>query len=72
MVDLGEIYEPGGYLDMGRIISAPYPFIVAVGWLSSSMSQCRVGYSYGELRIGLTEKSVMALSVSTFPFSAAS
>ena len=48
MVDLGEIYEPGGYLDMGRIISAPYPFIVAVG--------CRgCGKTFGTLKYVLEQ-----------------
>lgn len=41
-----DIYEPSGYLDMGRIISAPYPYIVAVG--------CRgCGKTYGSLKYAL-------------------
>lgn len=42
------LYEPSGYLDMGAVISAPYPFIIAIG--------CRAcGKTYGALKYAYTQ-----------------
>ena len=48
-----------GVMNSARRRESP---ILCVGWPCSSNSQCRVGHSYGELRIGCSKKRLDIVS----------